>query len=210
MTDDNKFEFKEINGELNESNKKEMLDLIRGETNQSILAQLSDKIIFDYLKIVQKSNFLKLFVLQHNNKIIAYAITSREPKYLLSEFSDLKIKIFLCLFIKFKIFTIINILFSISKLDLVLLKKDKVKKIYESLNLNLIAVTNKLQSKRIGSSFLKKIISEYKKDKKINFMICETYDHRALKFYIDKCGFKIIGKKIRIPRNLFVLECDLR
>ena len=210
MTDDNKFEFKEINGELNESNKKEILDLIRGETNQSILAQLSDKIIFDYLKIVQKSNFLKLFVLQHNNEIIAYAITSREPKYLISEFSDLKIKIFLCLFIKFKIVTILNILFSISKLDLILLKKDNVKKIYKSLNLNLIAVTNKLQSKRIGSSFLEKIISEYKKDKKINFMICETYDHRALKFYIDKCGFKIIGKKIRIPRNLFVLEYDLR
>jgi len=210
MIDDNKFEFKEINGELNESNKKEILDLIRGETHQSILAQLSDKIIFDYLKIVQKSNFLKLFVLQHNNEIIAYAITSREPKYLLSEFSDLKIKIFLCLFIKFKIVTILNILFSISKLDLILLKKDNVKKIYKSLNLNLIAVTNKLQSKRIGSSFLEKIISEYKKDKKINFIICETYDHRALKFYIDKCGFKIIGKKIRIPRNLFVLEYDLR
>ena len=210
MIDDNKFEFKEINDELNESNKKEILDLIRGETHQSILAQLSDKIIFDYLKIVQKSNFLKLFVLQHNNEIIAYAITSREPKYLLSEFSDLKIKIFLCLFIKFKIVTILNILFSISKLDLILLKKDNVKKIYKSLNLNLIAVTNKLQSKRIGSSFLEKIISEYKKDKKINFIICETYDHRALKFYIDKCGFKIIGKKIRIPRNLFVLEYDLR
>ena len=210
MIDDNKFEFKEINDELNESNKKEILDLIRGETNQSILAQLSDKIIFDYLKIVQKSNFLKLFVLQYNNEIIAYAITSREPKYLISEFSDLKIKIFLCLFIKFKIFTILNILFSISKLDLILLKKDNVKKIYESLNLNLIAVTNKLQSKRIGSSFLGKIISEYKKDKKINFITCETYDHRALKFYIDKCGFKIIGKKIRIPRNLFVLEYDLR
>ncbi len=210
MIDDNKFEFKEINDELNESNKKEILDLIRGETNQSILAQLSDKIIFDYLKIVQKSNFLKLFVLQHNNEIIAYAITSREPKYLISEFSDLKIKIFLCLFIKFKIFTILNILFSISKFDLMLLKKDNVKKIYESLNLNLIAVTNKLQSKRIGSSFLEKIISEYKKDKKINFMTCETYDQRALKFYIDKCGFKIIGKKIRIPRNLFVLEYDLR
>ena len=170
MIDDNKFEFKEINDELNESNKKEILDLIRGETNQSILAQLSDKIIFDYLKIVQKSNFLKLFVLQNNNEIVAYAITSREPKYLVSEFSDLKIKIFLCLFFNLKIITILNILFSITKLDLILLKKDNVKKIYESLNLNLIAVANKLQSKRIGSSFLEKIISEYKKDKKINFI----------------------------------------
>ena len=39
-------------------------------------------------------------------------------------------------------------------------------------------------------------------------MTCETYDERALKFYIDKCGFKIIGKKLRVPRNLYVLEYE--
>ena len=210
MIDENKFEFKEIKDELSDFNKKEILDLVRGETNQSILAQLSDKIIFDYLNIVQKSHFLKLFVLQLNNEILAYAITSKEPKYLISEFSNLKIKIFLSLFIKFKVITLFNILLSVLKLDLILLKKDNVKKVNESLNLNLIAVTNKLQSKGIGSFFLKKIISKYKEDKKINYTICETYDHRALKFYINKCGFKIIGKKIRVPRNLFILEYDMR
>ena len=210
MIDENKFEFKEIKDELSDFNKKEILDLVRGETNQSILAQLSDKIIFDYLNIVQRSNFLKLFVLQLNNEILAYAITSKEPKYLISEFNNLKIKIFLSLFMKFKVMTLFNILLSVLKLDLILLKKDNVKKVNESLNLNLIAVTNKLQSKGIGSFFLKKIISKYKEDKKINYTICETYDHRALKFYINKCGFKIIGKKIRVPRNLFVLEYDMR
>ena len=210
MIDENKFEFKEIKDELSDFNKKEILDLVRGETNQSILAQLSDKIIFDYLNIVQRSNFLKLFVLQLNNEILAYAITAKEPKYLISEFNNLKIKIFLSLFMKLKVITLFNILLSVLKLDLILLKKNNVKKVNESLNLNLIAVTNKLQSKGIGSLFLKKIISKYKEDKKINYTICETYDHRALKFYIDKCGFKIIGKKIRIPRNLFVLEYDMR
>ena len=114
------------------------------------------------------------------------------------------------LFMKLKVITLFNILLSVLKLDLILLKKNNVKKVNESLNLNLIAVTKKLQSKGIGSLFLKKIISKYKEDKKINYTICETYDHRALKFYIDKCGFKIIGKKIRIPRNLFVLEYDMR
>ena len=94
MIDENKFEFKEIKDELSDFNKKEILDLVRGETNQSILAQLSDKIIFDYLNIVQRSNFLKLFVLQLNNEILAYAITAKEPKYLISEFNNLKIKIF--------------------------------------------------------------------------------------------------------------------
>ncbi len=210
MIDENKFEFKEIKDELSDFNKKEILDLIRGETNQSILAQLSDKIIFDYLNIVQRSNFLKLFVLQLDNEILAYAITAKEPKYLITEFNNLKIKIFLSLFTKLKVITLFNILLSVLKLDLILLKKNNVKKVNESLNLNLIAVTKKLQSKGIGSLFLKKIISKYKEDKKINYTICETYDHRALKFYIDKCGFKIIGKKIRIPRNLFVLEYDMR
>ena len=210
MIDENNFEFKEIKDELSDFNKKEILDLIRGETNQSILAQLSDKIIFDYLNIVQRSNFLKLFVLQLDNEILAYAITAKEPKYLITEFNNLKIKIFLSLFTKLKVITLFNILLSVLKLDLILLKKNNVKKVNESLNLNLIAVTKKLQSKGIGSLFLKKIISKYKEDKKINYTICETYDHRALKFYIDKCGFKIIGKKIRIPRNLFVLEYDMR
>ena len=37
-------------------------------------------------------------------------------------------------------------------------------------------------------------------------MTCETYDKRAIQFYLDKCGFKIIGKKIRVPKNLQVLE----
>ena len=37
MIDENKFEFKEIKDELSDFNKKEILDLVRGETNQSIL-----------------------------------------------------------------------------------------------------------------------------------------------------------------------------
>ena len=122
MIDENKFEFKEIKDELSDFNKKEILDLIRGETNQSILAQLSDKIIFDYLNIVQRSNFLKLFVLQLDNEILAYAITAKEPKYLITEFNNLKIKIFLSLFTKLKVITLFNILLSVLKLDLILLK----------------------------------------------------------------------------------------
>ena len=48
-----------------------------------------------------------------------------------------------------------------------------LKKLMKSLNLNLTwKITNKLQSKGIGSLFLKKIISKYKEDrKKINYTI---------------------------------------
>ena len=89
---------------------------------------------------------------------------------------------------------------------MIFLKKDNLKKIKESINLNLIAVENTFQSKGIGSLFLQKIISHYKEIEKPEFMTCETYEKRAIKFYLDKCGFKIIGQKTRIPKNLQILE----
>tara|TARA_B100000579_G_C22710284_1_gene794196 strand:- start:270 stop:899 length:630 start_codon:yes stop_codon:yes gene_type:complete len=206
MIEKEKINFSLVKGDLKELNKKKILELLRRENNQSILAKLSDKIVFDYLDIVQNSNFLKLFCLEYNNEVIAYAITSAKPEYLISEFKNLKAKIFLSLVLNLKIITLLNILISILNLDLIFFKKENLNKIKESPNLNLIAVENKYQSKGIGSLFLQKIISHYKEIEKSEYMTCETYSQRAIKFYLDKCGFRIIGKKIRVPKNLYVLE----
>ncbi len=206
MSTESQLKFEILKNNLNELNKQKILNLIKKENNQSILSKLSNKIIDDYLKIVQSSSFLKLFCLKHDDEIIAYAITSTKPKYLLSEFKQLKIKIFFSLIKNFKILTLFNLLFSILNLDMIFLKNENIKKINENLNLNLIAVERKHQSKGIGSLFLKKIISHYKEREKPNFMTCETFDQKAVNFYINRCGFKIIGKKLRIPRNLNILE----
>ena len=75
---------------------------------------------------------------------------------------------------------------------MIFLKKENLNKIKESLNLNLIAVENEYQS-RIGKFFLQKIISHYREIGKPKYM---TVKHmtKEQKFYLDKCGFKIIGK----------------
>lgn len=206
MITENQLKFKILKNNLNEINKQKIFNLIKIENNQSILAKLSNKLIDDYLKIVQSSSFLKLFCLEHDNEIIAYAITTTKPKFLLSEFKELKIKIFFSLIKSLKILTLFNLLFSISNLDMIFLKRENIKKVNENINLNLIAVERRHQSRGIGSLFLKKIISHYKEREKTNFMTCETYDQKAVNFYINKCGFKVIGKKLRIPRNLNILE----
>ena len=206
MIEKEKINFTLPKGVLAEINKKKILKLLKKENNQSILAKLPDNIVFDYLDLVQNSNFLKLFYLEHGNKIIAYAITSTKPEYLISEFKILKNKIFLSLVSNFRIITLFNIFIAVLNLDMIFLKKENLDKIKESLNLNLIAVENEFQSKGIGRFFLQKIISHYREIEKPKYMTCETYDKRAIKFYVDKCGFKIIGKKIRIPKNLQVLE----
>ena len=94
MIEKEKINFTLPKGSLEEINKKKILELLKKENNRSILAKLSDDIVFDYLDLVQNSNYLKLFYLEYDNKIIAYAITSAKPKYLISEFKTLKIKIF--------------------------------------------------------------------------------------------------------------------
>ena len=76
MIEKEKIKFTLPKGSLEEINKKKILELLKKENNRSILAKLSDDIVFDYLDLVQNSNYLKLFYLQYDNKIIAYAITS--------------------------------------------------------------------------------------------------------------------------------------
>ena len=206
MIEKEKIKFTLPKGSLEKINKKKILELLKKENNRSILAKLSDDVVFDYLDLVQNSNFLKLFYLEYDNKIIAYAITSAKPEYLISEFKTLKIKIFLSLVSNLRIITLFNIFISILNIDMIFLKKENLNKIKESLNLNLIAVENEYQSKGIGKFFLQRIISHYREIGKPKYMTCETYDKRAIKFYLDKCGFKIIGKKIRVPKNLQILE----
>ena len=65
-----------------------------------------------------------------------------------------------------------------------------------------MAVGKKFQSKGLGSYFLRKIFKNFEKSK---YITVETIDEKATKFYQKKHNFKIIGKKLRFPKNLKVL-----
>ena len=84
-----------------------------------------------------------MFVLRKNKKIIGYSLFAKKTNYLINEFKTLKFKIFNNLFIKLKLISIINIILALTKIDLILIKKKKIKDITNSLNLNLLAIENR-------------------------------------------------------------------
>ena len=81
--------------------------------------------------------------------------------------------------------------------------------IKNNLNLNLLAISNKYQSKGIGTIFLKKLISKLNNKKTFSYITLETIDESAFIFYKKKFSFKVIGIKIRFFKNLKVLAKKL-
>ena len=190
--------------------KNKIIDLIKNENSESILSKMSKKIVLEYIDIVVKSKFLYLFTLKDDANIIAYALLSKKPKYLLSEFSQLKIKIFFDLIFKFKFITFIILLLTFMQIDILKLNKSAIKLVSENPNLNLIAVKNQFQSKGIGSLFMVNIVNYFKKIKDVEYITCETYRENAIRFYTEKCGFEVFGKKIRIFKNLIILKLKIK
>ena len=180
----------------------EIIKLITNENPESILACLNKETIKDYLNKVAISKDVLIYVIQNKDKIIAYAIIAKNIEKLTSIFLDKKITILFSLIINFKFIKLINIILSYVKLDIIFLKKKYKNIIYLNYNLNLLAVAKKFQSKGLGSYFLRKIFKNFEKSK---YITVETIDEKATKFYQKKHNFKIIGKKLRFPKNLKVL-----
>jgi hypothetical protein len=180
----------------------EIIKLITNENPESILACLNKEIIKDYLNKVAISKDVLIYVIQNKDKIIAYAIIAKNIEKLTSIFLDKKITILFSLIINFKFLKLINVILSYVKLDIIFLKKKYKNIIYLNYNLNLLAVGKKFQSKGLGSYFLRKIFKNFEKSK---YITVETIDEKATKFYQKKHNFKIIGKKLRFPKNLKVL-----
>ena len=180
----------------------EIIKLITNENPESILACLNKETIKDYLNKVAISKDVLIYVIQNKDKIIAYAIIAKNIEKLTSIFLDKKITILFSLIINFKFIKLINIILSYVKLDIIFLKKKYKNIIYLNYNLNLLAVGKKFQSKGLVSYFLRKIFKNFEKSK---YITVETIDEKATKFYQKKHNFKIIGKKLRFPKNLKVL-----
>ena len=205
----NNFFTKEVKFPLSVENYLSLNKLIKEENPDSILASLNKNLIKKYLEISIKSDNLFFYICEYENKIIGYAILARQPLFLISEFKTIKYLIFFSLLLSFKLKTIINILLSMSKIDLFFINKENQDIINKTFNLNLLAIDRKFQSKGIGKTFVLNIFKDLKKNNNLEIITVETFNKRAQSFYENKLNFHYIGKKLRFFKNLIVYKKSL-
>ena len=196
-----KFLFKKVD-KLRDSEIEDIINLVKKENPKAILASLSKKNIKLYLENILNSKNLIIFILKRKNKIIAYSLIAKKPKFLTSTFKKMKFHILFDLIINFQLLKIITIIISYLNFDIFSLSREKKKLINSNYNLNLLAVSKKYQSKGIGSYFLKRVFRLIKNSK---FITVESIDKRAYKFYEKKHNFVFLGEKFRIRKNLKIL-----
>ena len=200
------FKIEKIKKKISSKNLNSIINLIKFENKDSILAKLSDSLIINYINKVSISKFFFLYLLKEKQNIVGYALFVKDNKYLIKIFRNKKLDIFIYLLINFKFLTILNILLAVSNLDLFFLKKKNIKKIIPLLNLNLLALNKEYQSKGIGKFFLSKTLKIIRNNYRFKILTCEAPNKRVLNFYLKKNNFILIGKKIRLFKNLYVLE----
>lgn len=196
-----RFLFKKVD-KLRDSEIEDIINLVKKENPKAILASLSKKNIKLYLENILNSKNLIIFILKRKNKIIAYSLIAKKPKFLTSTFKKMKFHILFDLIINFQLLKIITIIISYLNFDIFSLSREKKKLINSNYNLNLLAVSKKYQSKGIGSYFLKRVFRLIKNSK---FITVESIDKRAYKFYEKKHNFIFLGEKFRIRKNLKIL-----
>ena len=198
---------KEVKGKIKINELHKIYNLIKEENFKSILSHLNENLIKKYLRIVANYNESYIYVLKKKNIIIGYAIYFINDADIIQKFYSFKFEIFKHLFFNLKILVILNIFLAVTRLDLIFLdtkRKNKIRKNY--LNLNLLAINKKYQSRGYGNYLIAYPVKQIRrKNIKINKIICEAPSKRVLRFYI-KNNFKIVGKKLRIFKNFYILQ----
>ena len=192
---------KEIKNSLNHEELIFLDNILKEENSDSILTSLNANLLNQYFEILIKSKNIFLFFCEYKNENIGYAIFSSQPSFLIDEFKSLKYLILRQLIFGLRFKTIINILLSMFKVDLILLSKKNKTIINNNLNLNLLAIKKKFQSKGIGRKFVSNILNNIKKNNNFNAITVETKNVNTKKFYVEKLNFFYIGKKVRLFKN---------
>lgn len=205
----NKIEVKEIKNNLSDNEFKFITNLIRKENSDSLLSSLSNKLLAKYFNILIKSQNIFLYICEIDKTNVGYMIISNSPLFLISEFKALRLPILVYLFSNLKIKTFLNIIFSVIKLDIILLlnKRDIIN---NNPNLSLLAINNDYQSKGIGQLFVEKVINDFEFKKKFNKMTVETNNSKSENFFKSKLNFGYLGKKLRLFKNLKVSLKNLK
>ena len=205
----NKIIIKEIKNNLSDKEFEFLTNLIRKENPDSLLSSLSQKMLAKYLNILIKSQNIFLYFCEINKTNVGYMIICNSPSFLISEFKELRLSIFVNLISNLKLKTLLNIFISLIKLDIILLfnKRDIIN---NNPNLSLLAINNDYQSKGIGQLFVEKVINDFEFEKKFNKMTVETNNSRSEKFFKYKLNFDYLGKKLRLFKNLKVSLKNLK
>ncbi len=194
--------FEKYTKKLKKKDLESLIDIIKQENNESILANLSKSNISKFINQVIISSELNLFVIK-KNKIIGYAVVAKKPHFLISNFENLKYYFLIDLVTNLKFITLFNIfLTKVNIDDLFINKKNKIL-ISKSHNLNLLAIEKNHQSKGIGKRFLNYIMKKIKKDAQM--ITCETNNLRSNLFYKNKLNFRNIGIRIRLPNIMKIM-----
>ena len=199
---------KEIKFPLSSENFMFLYKIIKEENPDSILASLSTNLIKKYLEIVIKSENFFFYVCEYENKIIGYALLTKKPSFLISEFKNIKYLILINLLFSFKLKAIMNIFLSIFKIDLLLIPKKERSIINKNLNLNLLAINKNLQAKGFGKIFVLNILNDMKKKNNLQTVTLETHADRAVSFYLNSLNFRFVGKRLRFfkKQDVFIKE----
>ena len=199
---------KEIKSSLNPESHFFLKNVLKDENPDSILASLSKDLLNKYFQILIRSENIFLYFCEYKNETVGYAILSKKPSFLITEFKTLKYSILIDLIFGFKLKAIMNIFLSASKIDLLLLSKDKKKFIHDNLNLHLLAVKKNYQSQGVGGEFILQILNNLKKNYNFEGITVETYSKDAGSFYQKKLNFYYLGKKLRFFINLYIFKKD--
>ena len=86
--------FEKIKKKLKKRDLKNLIDIIKQENNESILANLSEKNIGKFINQVIASRELTLFIVKKYD-IIGYAVIAKKPHFLIKNFENFKFNFFL-------------------------------------------------------------------------------------------------------------------
>ena len=200
---------KEIKNSLNSDSYFFLNNILKDENPDSILASLSKDLLKKYFEILIKSENVFLYFCEYKNEKVGYAIVSKKPSFLITEFKTLKYLILIDLILGFKLKAIINIFLSVSKIDLFLLSKYNKNIIDDNSNLNLLAIKKNYQSQGIGTEFILQILNNIKKNYNFKVITVETLSKDAVSFYQKKLNFHYLGKKLRFFKNFYIFKKDL-
>ena len=150
----------EYKSKINDEIIEDIFKILREENSKSILSKISKRVFIKYLNLLINSKNIYLFTLSVNEQIAGYAIVAEKPKYLIQDFKSLKFEIFLSLLLKGKLFSLLDIMMTILKLDTFGISRENTVILNESLNLNLIAIKKEFQSIGYVEKFLQNIIKK--------------------------------------------------